>query len=110
MEVVFQFSTSYCGESQERPLILWSLIYVLLRTIMIIVPPLGLEDAFLESYSVVRNAEVRAMYHVKSSAVDRLDIANTSLYVRVHIHLHIHLVVSYYCDKVIRLGACIDHW
>ena len=31
---------------------------------MIIVPPLSLEDAFLESYSVVRNAEVRAMYHV----------------------------------------------
>ena len=42
---------------------------------MIIVPPLGLEDAFLESYSVVRNAKVQAMYHVKFPAVDRLDIA-----------------------------------
>ena len=52
---------------------------------MIIVPPLGLEDAFLESYSVVRNAKVQAMYHVKSPAVDRFDIANTSLYVGVHI-------------------------
>ena len=60
---------------RSAPLILWSLIYVLLRTIMIIVPPLSLEDAFLESYSVVRNAKVRAMYHVRFAAVDRLDIA-----------------------------------
>ena len=73
---------------------------------MIIVPPLSLEDAFLESYSVVRNAEVRAMYHVRFAASIILTFADTSLYVRVHIHL----VVSYYCDKVIRLGACIDHW
>ena len=59
---------------RSAPLILWSLIYVLLRTIMIIVPPLSLEDAFLESYSVVRNAEVRAMYHVWFAAVDCFDI------------------------------------
>ena len=42
---------------------------------MIIVPPLGLEDAFLESYSVVCCAIVQAMYHVEFPAVDRFDTA-----------------------------------
>ena len=66
---------------------------------MIIVPSLSLEDAFLESYSVVRYANVQAMYHVKFPAVDHLDIAITSLYVGAHIHLHIYLEVSCYCEE-----------
>ena len=60
----------------------------------------------LRVYSVVRNAKVRAMYHLRLLPSIFLIFADTSVYARIRIHL----VVSYYSDKVIRLGACIDHW